>query len=209
MTSLLQDGFRLRIGDDSSSFWYDFWTQSGPLCHLVDYVHISDTQLRIKDCWLEGKWCFDSLFSIVNEPVKKLIEEIPAPLVSSHLDAFIWLFSPTGIYTASSGYRQLSRHRASAFSFSLCQVCWLPTPYKVSFLIWLALHNSLPMNHIVVGMGLQTLTCVLDALMLQRHLFIASVTIYRQGRFGNCFIWIMTVSSCWICRIGLSLSQLA
>ena len=92
------------MGDGSSSFWYDSWTREGPLCRFVDYVHISNTQLRINDCWHEGRWCLNSLSTIVNEHIRKLVEEVLVPFVISHPDTITWLLSPTGIYTASTGY---------------------------------------------------------------------------------------------------------
>lgn len=45
----LQDGFQMRIGFQSSSIWYKDWLRCGPLCNLVDFVNISDTDMHIKD----------------------------------------------------------------------------------------------------------------------------------------------------------------
>ena len=45
-----KDGFRLRLGDGSASLWYDNWTSVGPLYRVVDFVHISDSQMKVRDC---------------------------------------------------------------------------------------------------------------------------------------------------------------
>lgn len=37
----LRVGFEMRLHFGTSSFWFSEWTGKGPLCHLVDYVHIS------------------------------------------------------------------------------------------------------------------------------------------------------------------------
>ena len=42
-------GYRFRLGNGDISFWYDHWLDIGPICHCVPYVHIHDTQLKVKE----------------------------------------------------------------------------------------------------------------------------------------------------------------
>lgn len=49
-----QNGFEMRINSGNSSLWYTDWTGKGLFCNMVDYVHISDTQLCVKDIWENG-----------------------------------------------------------------------------------------------------------------------------------------------------------
>ena len=60
---ILKDGFRVQLGDGSFSFWFDPWTHEGPLCNMVDFIHISDSQLMVKDCWEEGSWMLDNIWT--------------------------------------------------------------------------------------------------------------------------------------------------
>ena len=72
--SVLKYGFRIRLGDGSSSLWYDSWTKDGPICAMVDYVHISNSHLLVKDCWDQGSWKLDQLCTPLPEHIKSLIE---------------------------------------------------------------------------------------------------------------------------------------
>lgn len=50
--SVLRDGYKFRIGEGDMSFWFDKWMDEGPMCSKVNYVHISDSQLKVKDVFL-------------------------------------------------------------------------------------------------------------------------------------------------------------
>jgi hypothetical protein len=34
------------------------------LCEIFDYVHIIDTQLKIRELWLNGSWHWNQLYTI-------------------------------------------------------------------------------------------------------------------------------------------------
>lgn len=44
-----------RFADGEVSFWFDRWLKDGTICNMVDYVHISDFELQVKDAWREGQ----------------------------------------------------------------------------------------------------------------------------------------------------------
>lgn len=48
----------MRFNSGDTSLWFIDWTGLGPLCHFVDFVHISDTQLRVQICGIKviGSW---------------------------------------------------------------------------------------------------------------------------------------------------------
>lgn len=52
----LWDGFTHRVGSSETSMWNQDWLKSGPLCNVVDYFHISDSHLCIKDIWKPDSW---------------------------------------------------------------------------------------------------------------------------------------------------------
>ena len=37
----MKEGFGFKLGSGKFSLWYDDWFIEGPVCNLVDYVHIS------------------------------------------------------------------------------------------------------------------------------------------------------------------------
>lgn len=51
----LREGFKMRINSGNTSFWHTEWTGSGPLRHLVDFVHISYSQFQLKHVWQSGR----------------------------------------------------------------------------------------------------------------------------------------------------------
>jgi hypothetical protein len=73
----LRQGFQFRIGDGSSSFWYDNWTGLGALCHLVDFVIILNTQLQLKDVSFIGSWDWNKLMTIVPNELSTTIDQFP------------------------------------------------------------------------------------------------------------------------------------
>ena len=115
---ILQDGFQIRIADGSSSLWFDKWTRDGPLRNFVDYVHISDSHLLVKDCWHHEAWNFDSLCISYNDNVHNLIEEVIVPIHSELVDCWAWFPSPSGAYSTLLAYKSLIDGHLSLGLFS-------------------------------------------------------------------------------------------
>ena len=61
----LRGRFKFRFGSRETSMWYDHWISQNKLCHLVNYVHISDTMLKVKDIWEDGKWAIQKLAKLL------------------------------------------------------------------------------------------------------------------------------------------------
>lgn len=53
--SLLK-GFKPRLREPQSSFWYSNWKGKGMLCNQVPYVHISDNNFTVANFW-ENSGC--------------------------------------------------------------------------------------------------------------------------------------------------------
>ncbi|XP_019420679.1 PREDICTED: uncharacterized protein LOC109330862 [Lupinus angustifolius] len=69
----LKRGFLWRLGSRTISLWSDHWMEEGNLCSLVDYVHIIDTQLRVKDVWSNGIWDLSIYYTPMLEALRQLI----------------------------------------------------------------------------------------------------------------------------------------
>nr|KYP57229.1 hypothetical protein KK1_003487 [Cajanus cajan] len=54
-------GYSVNLGAGNSSLWFDNWLGTGTLSQVVPYVHISDSHLKVGDCWSQGSWCLDNL----------------------------------------------------------------------------------------------------------------------------------------------------
>lgn len=59
----LREGYYLRIGDDSSLFWYSLWSDHSPLCDQVFAIDIHDINLQIKDLYVNNQWQWSPLYS--------------------------------------------------------------------------------------------------------------------------------------------------
>ena len=74
----LRDGFKFRIGTGDISIWYNHWIGNSKLCHELDYVHISDSDLRVHDLWDDGKWNLQRLATILPQHLTRSLT-LPSP----------------------------------------------------------------------------------------------------------------------------------
>ncbi|KAK7282258.1 hypothetical protein RIF29_10902 [Crotalaria pallida] len=144
----LKNGFLIRLGQGDLSFWYDKWIPNCYLCELVDYVHITDSALRVKDVWLNGAWHLSGLYTPRNNHVRELINSIPVPCASVCQDTVVWIGNSDGIYTVSSAYRWLGESLKGwcCHPGSSSWVWRLKVPAKIQFFAWLVSLDALPTN---------------------------------------------------------------
>ena len=71
--NVLRGGFHFRIWSENSSAWYDSWSSFGRGCEVVPYVHISESDYKIKDLWHKGLWDFSRLTTAVPKEVENEI----------------------------------------------------------------------------------------------------------------------------------------
>ena len=75
---MLRDGWGFHILDGSFSFWYDNWTNNGPICNWVAFVHISGSALLVTDARNGVNWDLGMLasrLSLVNSYNKWRVEQ--------------------------------------------------------------------------------------------------------------------------------------
>ena len=145
----LKNGFRFRIGDGSSSLWYHDWTGMGALCHLVDFVNISDTVLCIKDASSCGSWDGNKMMTIVPNNVQTLVDQhtLPSFFNSVVPDKWIWGVSKQGIYSCLSAYDWLlEQHRNWDTNDNWDWIWKLKIPQKIQHFIWSCMHKAIPTN---------------------------------------------------------------
>ena len=151
---LLKDGFRLSKGN--SSFWFSNWTQTRPLCNQLQFVHISDSELCVRDVWQNDHWNWNMLASWIPSSVKNIVDNLPSSDNADMDDAWCWALGKLGCYTTSSAYAWLLSHNRSWLETSNWSWIWhLHAPEKVRFLFWLILHNAIPTNLMQFSWGLE------------------------------------------------------
>lgn len=107
--SSLREGFGMRLNWGDSSLWHTDWLGTGPICNLLNFVHISDTQIRLRDVWEDGVWRLDKLVRMIPDNVKHAITSMTVPPRPNDNvpDCWAWIGTNDGIYKASAGYRWL------------------------------------------------------------------------------------------------------
>lgn len=138
----------MKIGEAEVSLWYDNWTGEGPLCTKIDYLHIADTQLKVKGVLLDGKWNLRELYTPIPDTLRHYLGKIALGTTEGVTDRIVWNSSLNGIYEAKSGYWWLlNKHRNLSPVQSGWKWVWkLPTTEKCKFLVWLICHEALPTN---------------------------------------------------------------
>lgn len=144
--SFLDRPFKYRVGNDEISVFYDNWLGDGPICDCMDYVHISDTQLLIRDVLVNGQWSWGKFYSIIPDEVKNKMTSLV--MDDNSYDIIIWGQLKSGIFTAKSAYEWWIHEPANHSNFpgDWNWVWKLQTPENIKHFTWLILQNSLPTN---------------------------------------------------------------
>lgn len=77
---LLEDGFRLKVGNGDTSFWFEPWLFKVPLSLLVPFVDVHDLEMRIWDVWVDGSWQLNSLYTHLPDEIRGALLQL-APLL--------------------------------------------------------------------------------------------------------------------------------
>jgi hypothetical protein len=128
---------------------------------LVDYVHISDSNLKVNDLWVNGYWNFSHLMTNLPNDIRNLVTVVPIPLHRWSDDSIIWLSSITRIYNPKSAYLWLLKSYVTLNSDRHWFWIWkLKIPEKVRLMIWKIWHDCLPTNSLHFKQHLtSSLTC--------------------------------------------------
>ncbi|XP_057730894.1 uncharacterized protein LOC130946239 [Arachis stenosperma] len=116
---VLKDGFAWCIGDLNQNFWFSSWRREGRLSNEIDYVHISDSNLRIQDIWSVGRWHLDTLYSPLSQNLK----------VYDSRNGYLWLCKKLFGWEERENWLWLWRQLV---------------PKKHKFSAWLCLKEALP-----------------------------------------------------------------
>lgn len=153
----LRNGFDIRLGPSTTSLWYKDWLGYGPLCNLVNYVHILNTNKSISDIWEDGVWNLNTLATSIPMDISSTIQAKPVPthMDDSILDYWVWKGNKEGICQASADYQWLlSQSRVWDSSQNWDWIWRIGALAKVSRMLRLCIHNSLPTNSMRQRCGL-------------------------------------------------------
>ncbi|KAJ1428203.1 Ribonuclease H-like superfamily [Sesbania bispinosa] len=101
----LKNGYSMEFNSGATSVWYKDWTSLGCLCHQVPYVHISDTNMMVRDLWQNGAWDLSSTLTVIPDHILEIISHLPLPAqINEDADVWRWTTNTLIGYTARSGY---------------------------------------------------------------------------------------------------------
>lgn len=152
---VLRTGYSMRIGSGDSSFWFDSWITLGPLCALVDFVDIQDTQLSVKDIRSSYSWDFNRLATVMLLAVREGIQNTHMHIRDDVTNALVWEENVRGNHTTSDGYGWVLKQRNP--TPNACNWGWIWSMKgleNVKFLCWLACHDSIPTNNLLYHHGI-------------------------------------------------------
>ncbi|XP_057730428.1 uncharacterized protein LOC130945739 [Arachis stenosperma] len=111
----------------------------------MDYVHISDSDLRILDLWSSGQWNLENIYSPLNQSLQSNINSYNPDVQAGSEVGWCWTGATSKVYNAHSGYLWLSK---KMFSWEdRGNWLWLWRQHvleKHKFLAWLCLREALP-----------------------------------------------------------------
>ncbi|XP_016171319.1 uncharacterized protein LOC107613713 [Arachis ipaensis] len=151
----LKDAFSWCVGSLDQSFWFDNWSIEVPIAQDVPFVHISDSDLTIRDVWKDGQWNLHDIFSIIPEDVKQRLNAYNPDLNAGESSGWSWGVVSSRLYLARRGYSWLAKRKFDWNGHDNWLWVWrLHIPEKYKFLIWLNLHNAIPTAKFRLGRGL-------------------------------------------------------
>jgi hypothetical protein len=147
---MFQASVTVVIGDGASTlFWTDSWLPDGPVCrcmpNLFRAIPSRHRKRSVRDALNDYRWTRDisgaPTAAVLAEYIR-LWDAVELVQLSPRTpDRFVWKWSATGNYTASSAYRAFFIGMASLPG---AQLIWKAiVPPKVKFFFWLALHGRL------------------------------------------------------------------
>ncbi|XP_060170788.1 uncharacterized protein LOC132601740 [Lycium barbarum] len=127
-----------KVGRGNLSFWYDNWTNFGPLCSsLPDDAEYDNT--RVCEVLRNGEWVWAVLRIPPPDAVKNLVNSVHIILNQELDDTAVWTPSTNGKFSVSSAWECLrQRNEVTAFDKSIWHK---DVPFKKTFMTWRAAHN--------------------------------------------------------------------
>ena len=104
---ILKDGYTFRMGVGNISVWYDSSSRFRKLREVVPYVHISKTDLQVKDLWVDGSSDFGNLTTALPMPIMDELCLSSFSSFSSPPNKWIWSGNLDGMFTLALAYNWL------------------------------------------------------------------------------------------------------
>ena len=106
----------------------------------MPFVHVTDSDLTVRDIWSDGQWNFQNLYTILDLELRNLISQVYFDESNAHADGWVWNGVASGVYTAISGYKWLLENGVGLPSDTGWSWIWqVQAPEKIRLFLWLVL----------------------------------------------------------------------
>src|ERR1044072_2832835 len=139
-----------RLGDGTTSLWYEEWNGKGKIAQDIPYVDIYDVNLRLRDVIIQGAWDCSALYTPAPGHLLEQLQRITPILEANHKDQWSWTPNSTGWYSVKTAYQWLFEQRQEQGQGQIqLEINWLwklKVTEKIRLFLWLVLHNSIQVN---------------------------------------------------------------
>jgi len=202
--NILGPSFICRVRRGQVSFWHDKWIYNVYLCNVVPYVHISDTNIRLRDLHENEDWNFKKLYT----HLPSFCQDCICSITINHdtNDKLIWSSSPNGIYSARHGYRWLDRDPTQHLATTGWSWIWrLSISEDLRHFCWVVMHVVFLLMHSEIYAILPPIPHVIDVMLLLRMICILFVIAQAQWQYGRTFIiLILAIFTCKTVKFSLN-----
>lgn len=177
---LVTDLMRCNIGDGKSvSFWYDWWTDFGPLVSMFGERGPRELQIPLDstvcNATQNGFWSLPPARSEEAETLQLVLTTMEAPLESRGGDRFLWRNGPCSYLPKFSSKGTWNFIRQVSPTVPWSKLIWFKEEIpRCTFVTWLAIQARLPTRDRLVSWGMNVPAACplcLDGLETHDHLF--------------------------------------
>lgn len=54
------------MGSGNVSLWFDRWLPDEKFCNMFDLIHVSNSQIFVRDMWRDGRWHIEDLSTLLS-----------------------------------------------------------------------------------------------------------------------------------------------
>lgn len=175
LKNILPQFLRCAVGDGQrASFWYDYWTDLGPLYLLFSsgprklQVHDSAS---VSDAVRNGEWFLPPARSENAITLQIVLSSTAVPSVEKGGDTYLWRIQSGGFANKFPSQITWDRLRTSSAEIVWHDVIWFKEEVpRCSFVAWMSMLGRLPTRDRLISWGLSVpANCVLCANGIESH----------------------------------------
>lgn len=167
---------RCCIGDGrTASFWYDFWTDLGPLIQAFGQRGPRDLRIRLGayviEATVNGEWSLPAARSDVAETLQTVLSTMTPPILERGSDKYLWRNGEGHFVPKFSTKATWHSIREIAPTVQWYSMVWFKEEIpRCSFITWMAMLSRLPTRDRLASWGLAVpLQCVLCSTEFESH----------------------------------------